>query len=634
MSLGWFQSLRIQIGLAVLLIFLLLAGTLGYTLYALNLRQHDYLILNLTGQLRVLSQTMTEQSINYTQHAPDDYDKYDRDLKSYWPNLQKQINLYEKITHGLESRVIDAELGGHGHDKVNCTWDDRSRLQMDKAAADWKRFKKGLYEKLGNNLNEPQLTFAAEYIGANGEKLITSSGKLASAFEEMMEKKLDAIRLFQWIAAGLGLLFFILILAMLQHLIFKPLNNTIKGFSLIANGNFDHKLAVSKQNEIGQMTSAFNRLTERLNSMFKLTDRINQGKKLDETLQFVYEEFQSFVPFDWVGVFYSSPDNKHFLLERFFSPLALNIKVGDGFNALLGGFASASEKPTAFLYTNGAIQQGSIDEALTQNNLNAAVFLPLLSERKNRAVMVFASKDQTYQQNHVEFLANIGTTVTHILEKTIVVESLVSSAIEGLAKLAESRDPETGDHLMRMAHYSALIAEELGRSGPYVEKISPAYVRDIFHFAPMHDIGKVGIRDDVLLKPGLLDAAERNEIERHPTIGGEVLRRCEAQMEAQGHQIFQIAIEIAECHHEKFNGSGYPNGLKQQDIPLSARIVAVADVFDALTSKRPYKEAWSIDKALSHMREQSQQHFDPAIIDAMERTLPRMLEIYNQYKHV
>jgi response regulator RpfG family c-di-GMP phosphodiesterase/HAMP domain-containing protein len=635
MTLGWFQSLRVQIGLAVLVIFLLLAGTLGYTLYALNLRQHDYLILNLTGQLRVLSQTMTEQSINYATQAPDDYDKYDRDLKSYWPNLQKQIKLYEKITLSLESRVIDAELGGHGtHSKINCTWDDMSRLQMDKAAADWKRFKKGLDEKLGNDLSQPQLSYAAEYIGINGGKLIKSSDKLAVAFERMMEKKLDAIRLFQWIAAGLGLLFLILILAMLQHLIFKPLNRTIKGFSLIANGNFSHKLPVNQQNEIGQMTSAFNRLTERLNSMFRLTDRINQGKKLDETLQFVHEEFQSFVPFDWVGIFYSSPDNKRFLLERFFSPLVLNLNEGDSFNALIGSFANASEKPMAFSYINIAVAEGGIDEALTQNNLNAAVFLPLLSERKNRAVMVFASKNQIYQQAHVEFLANIGTTVTHILEKTIVVESLVASAIEGLAKLAESRDPETGDHLVRMAHYSALIAEELGRVGPYIEKITPAYVRDVFHFAPMHDIGKVGVRDDVLLKAGLLDLAERKEIERHPTIGGEVLRRCEAQMEAQGHQIFQTAIEIAECHHEKFNGSGYPAGLKGQDIPLSARIVTVADVFDALTSKRPYKEAWPIDKALSYMREQSDLHFDPAIIEAMESALPRMLEVYNLHKHV
>lgn len=213
-------------------------------------------------------------------------------------------------------------------------------------------------------------------------------------------------------------------------------------------------------------------------------------------------------------------------------------------------------------------------------------------------------------------------------------ESLVASAIEGLAKLAESRDPETGDHLLRMAHYSAIIAEELGRNGPYMNNITPAYVRDIFHFAPMHDIGKVGIRDNVLLKPGPLDPKERTEMEQHPLIGGEVLRKCEAQMEAQGHQIFQIAIEIAECHHEKFNGSGYPRGLNNQEIPLSARIVMVADVFDALTSKRPYKEAWSIEQSVNFMKSQSGHHFDPVIIVAFERSLPDMLVIYEQYKHV
>ena len=635
MAFNWFQSLRVQIGLAVFLIFLLLASTLAYTLYALNLRQHDYLILNLTGQLRVLSQTMTEQSINYVNHAPNSYDNYDRDLESYWPNLQKQINLYEKITHSLASRVIDAELGGHGtHSKVQCTWNDRSRLQMDKTAADWGNFKKGLDESLGTNKNEPQLTYAAQYISQNGNQLIKSSERLAIAFKQMMEEKLDNIRMFQWAAAGLGLLFLALILAMLQRLIFKPLSVTTKGFSLIANGNFKHQLPVKQQNEIGQMTIAFNHLTERLSSMFKLTDRINQGNKLEETLQFIYEEFQSFVPFDWVGVFFSSPDNKHYFLERCYSPKLLHLKEGDRFDALLGGFAVASEQPKAFSFLNTTIENDSIDEALSKNDLNTAVFLPLLGQTKQRAMMLFASNHQPFQQAHIEFLANIATTVTHILEKTIVVESLVASAIEGLAKLAESRDPETGDHLLRMAHYSALIAEELGRHGPYKDNINPAYVRDIFHFAPMHDIGKVGVRDDVLLKPGLLNPAERIEIEQHPTIGGEVLRKCEAQMEAQGHQIFQTAIEIAECHHEKFNGSGYPNGLKGQKIPLSARIVTVADVFDALTSKRPYKEAWPVDQALEYMKKESNLHFDPMVIEAMERCLPRMLEIYQQHKHV
>lgn len=641
MLLNCFKSLRVQIGLAIFIIFLLLAGTLGYTLYALNLRQHDYLILNLTGQLRVISQTITEQSLNYTLQAPDSFDKYDRDLKSYWPNLKKQIDQYEKITHALESRVIDAELGGHGsHSKIQCTWDDRSRLQMDIAAADWKRFKKGLDQKIGINVNEPQLTHAAEYISQNGDKLVRSSEHLAIAFERMMEDKLNFIRMFQWIAAGIASVFLILIFATLQNLVFKPLKTTIKGFNQIANGNFNHQLPVTQRNEIGQMVLEFNRLTERLNSMFRLTDRINQGKKLEETLQFVYEEFQTFVPFDWVGVFFMSPDNQHFLLERLFSPEVTTLKEGDSFDARLGSFAKIQDKPLAFSYSSLSSQSHissqsiNIDIAFKNNNLNSAVYLPLLGHSTSSAVMIFASKNQAYQHVHVEFLANIGTTVAHILEKTIVVESLVASAVEGLAKLAESRDPETGDHLVRMSLYSALIAEELGRSGPYTKEITPAFVRDVFHFAPMHDIGKVGVRDDVLLKQGKLDSQERKEIERHPIIGGEVLRRCEAQMEAQGHQMFHMAIEIAECHHEKFNGSGYPAGLIGQDIPLSARIVSVADVFDALTSKRPYKEAWPIDTALSHMRKESNQHFDPAVIDALERMMPRVMGVYNKYKHL
>jgi response regulator RpfG family c-di-GMP phosphodiesterase len=123
-------------------------------------------------------------------------------------------------------------------------------------------------------------------------------------------------------------------------------------------------------------------------------------------------------------------------------------------------------------------------------------------------------------------------------------------------------------------------------------------------------------------------------MERHPTIGGEVLRRCEAQMETLGHSMFQTGIEIAECHHEKFDGSGYPAGLKGQDIPLSARIVAAADVFDALTSKRPYKDAWPVEKALSVMQEDAGKHFDPDVIAAMQRSLPRMMEIYDRLKHV
>ena len=180
----------------------------------------------------------------------------------------------------------------------------------------------------------------------------------------------------------------------------------------------------------------------------------------------------------------------------------------------------------------------------------------------------------------------------------------------------------------------ARIAEELAMGDEYGHMLSPDIIRNIFRFAPMHDIGKVGIKDEILLKPGKLTPEERAEMEQHPSIGGQVLRRCELQMNAHGHSVFQVGIEISECHHEKFDGSGYPAQSAGQDIPLSARIVAVADVFDALTSKRPYKEAWPVERAMAVLREDAGGHFDPVVVTAAEQSLPRMLEIYDRLKHV
>ena len=123
-------------------------------------------------------------------------------------------------------------------------------------------------------------------------------------------------------------------------------------------------------------------------------------------------------------------------------------------------------------------------------------------------------------------------------------------------------------------------------------------------------------------------------MEQRPIIGGQVLRRCEMQMNAHGHSVFQVGIEIAECHHERFDGSGYPAQQAGKAIALSVRIVAVADVFDALTSKRPYKEAWPIGRAMAVLRDDAGGHFDPAVVAAAEQSLPRMLEVYDRLKHV
>ena len=186
-------------------------------------------------------------------------------------------------------------------------------------------------------------------------------------------------------------------------------------------------------------------------------------------------------------------------------------------------------------------------------------------------------------------------------EATREVRNREKETLMRLARAGEFRDQETGYHLVRMARYSRLIADAIGLEHEEAETIELA--------APLHDIGKIGIPDQILLKTGRLDAEESQTMRRHPLIGHEILK-------GSASKYVRMGSLIALGHHEKYDGSGYPNGLVSDHIALSARIVAVADVYDALTSVRPYKKAWSSDEALDFLRQQRGKHFDPHLVDA------------------
>ena len=184
--------------------------------------------------------------------------------------------------------------------------------------------------------------------------------------------------------------------------------------------------------------------------------------------------------------------------------------------------------------------------------------------------------------------------------------------VQRLGRAAEYKDNETGLHVIRMSHFSKLLALAAGHS--------PAWAEDLLNAAPMHDVGKIGIPDAVLRKPGPLDADEWATMRRHPEIGAEIIGEHPSG-------VLQLAREIALAHHEKWDGSGYPRGLAGEAIPLSARIVAIADVFDALTTRRPYKEPWPVQDALDHIAAQAGKHFDPALVALFAPLLPQLLEI-------
>ncbi|MDY0975355.1 two-component system response regulator [Massilia sp. CFBP9012] len=202
---------------------------------------------------------------------------------------------------------------------------------------------------------------------------------------------------------------------------------------------------------------------------------------------------------------------------------------------------------------------------------------------------------------------------THL--SLVRMEELRASRLEIVQRLglaAEYKDNETGLHVIRMSHFSRILGIAAG--------MTEIEADDLLHAAPMHDVGKIGIPDRILQKPGPLDPEEWKIMQGHVTIGAEIIGEHDGGM-------LSLARQIALTHHEKYDGSGYPNGLAGEDIPLVGRIVAIADVFDALTSVRPYKKAWTEEEAVIFLREQKGRHFDPLLVDLFADQMPAIREI-------
>lgn len=214
-----------------------------------------------------------------------------------------------------------------------------------------------------------------------------------------------------------------------------------------------------------------------------------------------------------------------------------------------------------------------------------------------------------FQQNN-----NLEKQVQH---RTQELQQAYLEVVARLGKAAEYRDNETSNHVKRVSLYSEILALKAG--------VSTEQARLIRLATPMHDVGKIGISDQILLKPGRLTPDEYNNMQKHVEIGCKIL-------EGATSPLLQLAHEIALTHHEKYNGQGYPQGLSGTDIPLSGRIVAITDVFDALTSTRPYKKAWTTEQAIELLIAEKGQHFDPQLVDLFIDAMPQIQQIMTQHE--
>lgn len=204
--------------------------------------------------------------------------------------------------------------------------------------------------------------------------------------------------------------------------------------------------------------------------------------------------------------------------------------------------------------------------------------------------------------------------------------------LRALASLAETRDNETGAHIQRTQNYVRVLAEKLAQSPAYANVLDPLTIQKYMRASPLHDVGKVGIPDAILKKPGKLNAAEWEVMKTHSKLGADALwRALKDEEDLQSFDFLYIAMDIAHYHHEKWDGSGYPEGLKGSAIPLAARLMALADVFDAMVSRRIYKDPIDINETRRHILANSGSHFDPSVVDAFNACFDEFLAIAARY---
>lgn len=617
----WWQpqqgSVRRTILTALAALVVFTAASAINTRHQLSYRVHDYAILNLAGQLREMASSMQLDALQLTRTHPAALTE--REVAAYHVRLLRSASQFDRIVKSFETRSLSPDLTGLDN-PVSCNWDDASLQQLRATAKVWHSLRHSVAPALDANADRNTVQTAATVIAAGGERVLESSRTLSHAFKAMMQRKLDTVIALQLGVVVLAVLAGVAMLAWLRRRVLQPLHAAEQAALRLMDGDLHVHLSTEGNSEITAVSDALNRLSARLGLLFDLADRTNAGLTTSELLDTLRTALQPVVKIDLICVAVrNAHDARGWRIHR---------TSGQTGRRLTDGIALAAG-PSHIEVT------AELASAAGDDGFAAVLVVPLQNTADEGSVLVFAARhSDTFPLPTQAMLRSVAGPVRAQLERTLSTEALLVAAVEGLAKLAESRDPETGDHLVRMSAYSAMLGAELAQDPARNAGIDARYLEDLHRFAPMHDIGKVGIADSILLKPGRLTDEERTEMCRHPLIGAEVLRRCEAQMLARGRSVFKVGIEIAEGHHEKWDGSGYPYGLAGEAIPLAARIVAVADVFDALTSKRPYKEAWPIERALATIDADSGRHFDPAIVAALHRRWPEIQAFYEQHKHV
>jgi PAS domain S-box-containing protein len=384
-------------------------------------------------------------------------------------------------------------------------------------------------------------------------------------------------------------------------------NDTAQVRRALKNGAFDYIVKPATAGEI--VTTVYSALKKRENYLKELNDR----QSLRERVEIGMVEsilFEDIVRSTIDGIMITDLGNRIIMVNPAYEKLTgfRRDELIGTIPAILNGSQASKDFGTraALQLTGSGYWSGEVvDRRKDGTEWFANLTISRVKDSRGKAFAdVFVVRDITDKKSMER----------QLIERLQEIQSAQDAAIIGFAKLAECRNPETGMHLERMRKYCRVLADQMAQLPKYKAEIDEGFTDSLFKSSPLHDVGKVGIPDSILLKPGKLTREEYEIMKTHTIIGGDALKTAESKL--PGRSFLTLGREIAYHHHEKFDGTGYPFGLSGESIPLSARIVAFADAYDALTSKRVYKDVVEPEESKRRLLTDRGKHFDPDVVDA------------------
>lgn len=421
------KTLKFQIAVAMLVLTALLTFSTLFTLSVVRQQRDDDAVLRLSGELQYLVQSLSMHAMSYRENAPRDYDTYFRDVRLYYRELDRQLERIDRLIDGFSSSRLAMQLTGLNHDYMP-SFDPTTETAIQRLETDWRRFYLGLKERFGDNREEPRLEWGAEFIEQNigglREKAVALNHRLEDSVQQrvLQTDRLNRLVLVFSLAISIGILFWF------YRRVLKPLGNTVRGFRQVANGDFSHRVVVTGDNEIGWLSSAFNRLTERLDTLFRLSTRLQQGSDLDQTLKFVADALPSLVPIDWIGVLFKIDDD-HLQLERAYDdgrPEPLSGSVGERRYSIQGTLLEECLEQNQPLHIPDVRELSLMSPEyrflhdLAERDRRDAIFLPISAQSSIPGVLVFATRQpRAYGPEQRQLLSNIALLVTLSFGRTL-----------------------------------------------------------------------------------------------------------------------------------------------------------------------------------------------------------------------